>query len=130
MSNEKIQKIVMTIVGVLVTIFVLGGIYWTITNQVQNTTGDELKPFAQCLTNKGFTMYGAEWCSHCKDQKISFGTAFSLINYVECPNNETLCTANSVVGFPTWLSSTTGIKLEGFQDLTKLAEVSGCVLPQ
>ncbi|MFZ2038399.1 MAG: hypothetical protein WAV11_00455 [Minisyncoccia bacterium] len=129
MENSKTQKMVMTIVGILVTVFVFGGIYWTISHQAKTTTGEELKPFAQCLSDKDFTMYGAEWCSHCKDQKISFGSAFSLINYVECPDNEALCTANGVVGFPTWLSSTTGVKLEGFQSLTKLAEVSGCVLP-
>ena len=131
MENKKIQKIVMTTVGILVTVFVLGGIFWTISRQIKSTTGDELKPFAQCLTDKGFSMYGAAWCSHCAEQKLSFGNSFGLIKYIECPDNEAFCTEKGVLVYPTWLNNTaTSTKLEGLQTLTKLAEVSGCVLPQ
>jgi ABC-type glycerol-3-phosphate transport system permease component len=130
MENNKTQKIVMTVVGILVAIFVFGGIYWTISHQVKTTTGAELKPFAQCLTDKGFAMYGAVWCTHCKEQKALFGESFSLIKYFECPDNIALCNDKGVVGYPTWLSSiATSTKLEGIQSLAKLAEVSGCVLP-
>ena len=59
--------------------------------------------FAKCLTAKGLTMYGAEWCPHCKDQKALFGTSFKYINYVECPNNTNLCIAKNIQGYPTWI---------------------------
>ncbi|MFQ5620478.1 MAG: hypothetical protein ACE5FT_01385 [Candidatus Nanoarchaeia archaeon] len=42
---------------------------------------DEL---AQCLTDKGITMYGTFWCPHCAKIKKSFGDSFQHMNYVEC----------------------------------------------
>ena len=59
--------------------------------------------FAKCLTAKGLTMYGAEWCPHCKDQKALFGDSFKYVNYVECPQNTNLCLAKGIQGYPTWI---------------------------
>jgi len=59
--------------------------------------------FAKCLTDKGWVMYGAVWCSHCKEQKALFGDSFQYIKYVECPDNEQLCLAKGVNGYPTWI---------------------------
>ena len=42
-----------------------------------------LEEFAQCLRERGVTMYGADWCPHCQDQKTLFGSAFALVPYVE-----------------------------------------------
>jgi len=61
--------------------------------------------FAKCLTEKGFTMYGAEWCSHCKAEKAMFGSSFKYINYVECPDNLQLCIDKGIAGYPTWIRS-------------------------
>lgn len=59
--------------------------------------------FAKCLTDKGWVMYGAAWCSHCKTQKELFGSSFQYIKYVECPDNTQLCLDKGVNGFPTWI---------------------------
>ncbi len=59
--------------------------------------------FAKCLTEKGWVMYGAEWCSHCKDQKALFGDSFQYIKYVECPDNIQLCLDRGVNGYPSWI---------------------------
>jgi hypothetical protein len=59
--------------------------------------------FAKCLTEKGWVMYGAEWCSHCKEQKALFGDSFQYIKYVECPDNVQLCLNKGVNGYPTWI---------------------------
>ena len=59
--------------------------------------------FAKCLTEKGWAMYGAVWCSHCKAQKELFGSSFQYIKYVECPDNTQLCLDKGINGFPTWL---------------------------
>jgi len=59
--------------------------------------------FAKCLTEKGWAMYGAAWCSHCQAQKALFGTSFQYIKYVECPDNVQLCTDKGVNGYPTWI---------------------------
>ena len=59
--------------------------------------------FAKCLTEKGFSMYGAEWCPHCQAEKALFGTSFQYIKYVECPDNINLCLSKGVAGYPTWI---------------------------
>lgn len=59
--------------------------------------------FAKCLTEKGWAMYGAEWCSHCKSQKEMFGDSFQYIKYVECPDNIQFCLDKGINGYPTWL---------------------------
>ncbi|HTY40212.1 MAG TPA: hypothetical protein VMC43_03950 [Candidatus Paceibacterota bacterium] len=87
-----------------------------------------LDAFAQCLSAKNITMYGAAWCPHCQNEKHRFGASFHYVNYVECPNNVQLCTEKGVQGYPTWLAPD-GQKLEGDQELEKLADFSGCALP-
>ena len=82
---------------------------------------------AACLTEKGVTMYGTEWCGHCKDQKALFGDDFADVNYVDCDAQKPACVAAGVRGFPTWKDSA-GNAYPGTQSLARLAEVSGCEL--
>jgi hypothetical protein len=63
--------------------------------------------FAQCLTAKGFTMYGAYWCPHCQQEKSYFGDSFKYINYVECTEKTQLCLDKGVQGYPTWIVEST-----------------------
>lgn len=88
---------------------------------------NNLDSFAQCLADKGVTMYGAAWCSHCQNQKKLFGGSFQLVPYVECPNTPKLCVDKGVNGYPTWILGET--KLEGEQTLQKLSQISSCALP-
>lgn len=80
---------------------------------------------AVCLTQKGATMYGAEWCHFCKQQKDMFGTAFKKITYVECPDNEKLCTDLGIKGYPTWIFAN-GERSEGVVQFADLAAKTGC----
>jgi hypothetical protein len=59
--------------------------------------------FAKCLTENGWSMYGAIWCAHCKSQKEMFGSSFQYIKYVECPDNVQFCLDKGVNAYPTWL---------------------------
>jgi thiol-disulfide isomerase/thioredoxin len=73
--------------------------------------------FAKCLTSKGLTMFGAEWCPHCLEEKALFGDSFKYINYVECPQNTDLCLAKGIQSYPTWIldidtSSTTTLPIK------------------
>ncbi|MBI2052610.1 MAG: hypothetical protein HYT38_02990 [Candidatus Sungbacteria bacterium] len=63
----------------------------------------QLDEFAQCLSDKGIIMYGAEWCSHCQAQKELFDQSFRYINYVECPQDPQKCLSVGVEAYPTWL---------------------------
>lgn len=85
---------------------------------------------AACLASKA-TMYGAEWCAPCNEQKKLFGASFSKINYVVCTasadNPQTdKCELAHVVKYPTWIVN--GQKLEGMQTLDSLAKASGCAM--
>lgn len=96
--------------------------------------------FAQCLSDKGYIMYGSITCASCARQRTMFGEeAFKNIKEIECdprnPNNVAeLCIAKNIKGTPTWIQEDAdGKELyrfdKGFQTMEKLSEVSGCKLP-
>ena len=118
MDNNKTQKTIMTVVGILVAIFVLAGIYLTLTSKPKTYSAEQIKTLAQCLTDKGFAMYGTDSCTHCKDQKAEFGESFSLINFTECIKNEPVCTAKGIMLYPTWITNT-GEKIEILLQVSK-----------
>lgn len=104
-----------------------GGIFLASKNSQPTVTG--LDDFAKCLSDKGVTMYGAAWCSHCQSTKKTFGTSFEFIKYVECPVETKLCIDKGINGYPTWELSD-GTKLEGEQTLQTLSTAASCPLPQ
>ena len=79
---------------------------------------------AKCLTSKDAVMYGASWCGHCAEQKSLFGDAFEFLNYVECTEQQELCTAKNIEGYPTW--EINGKLYPGVFSLESLAEMAGC----
>jgi glutaredoxin len=83
--------------------------------------------FALCLFEKDATMYGTEWCSHCKNQKSLFGSAFKHVNYVDCDIDRDECLRAGVNGYPTWIIN--GKPYEGEQPLDRLSRLTGCELP-
>lgn len=120
------KKILFSII--LTSVILIGGGIWFVTkSQAPVYTG--LDDFAKCLTEKKLVMYGAAWCSHCQNQKKLFGDSFQYVSYVECPDQPQICLDKEVNGYPTWITAD-GTKLEGEQKLTKLAEITGCSLPQ
>lgn len=92
--------------------------------------GLRLDGFAQCLAQKGFTMYGAYWCPHCQREKAAFGDSFKYVPYVECTEEPgtTQCTDVGIKGYPTWITAD-GRRFEGEQGIEKLSEASSCPLP-
>ena len=90
---------------------------------------DTLK-LANCLTEKGFVMYGLVSCGACNFQKQMFGEYFDKINYIECsqnaPNSKTeQCISAGIVAVPTW--EVEGELLQpGVRTLEILREESGC----
>src|SRR3989344_6186429 len=86
--------------SIVLLAIVISGIIFSIGRQ-PNIAG-ALDGFAQCLAQKGFTMYGAYWCPHCQNEKAAFGDSFKFVNYVECTKEPNRCTAAGAKGFPTW----------------------------
>ena len=117
-------------IGVLILLIALVGC--TDNNQEYGKTStikasvSENDNLAQCLTEKGATMYGTEWCSHCKNQKAAFGNSVELINYVDCDVQASECRKAGVRGYPTWKIG--GENYPGEQPLGRLASLAGCEL--
>lgn len=89
--------------------------------------------FAQCLTDKGVTMWGAWWCPHCSNQKEKFEGAFDKVKYVECsaPGSRAMnqtCKDAGIEGYPTWEFADAS-RLSGERTLEELGEKAGCELP-
>ncbi|MCX6825552.1 MAG: hypothetical protein NTY80_05055 [candidate division SR1 bacterium] len=91
----------------------------------QQTPVKNLDTFAQCLTSKGSIMYGSVTCTHCLNQKATFGKSFQYITYVECTKDFARC--SNLKGVPTWEISS-GVYLEGEQSLAALAKATSCPL--
>jgi len=89
-------------------------------------TAGKYDNFAKCLSQKGVVMYGAEWCTHCKNQKAMFGDSFKYVTYIECTTNEATCSAAGVSGYPTWVIN--GKAYPGEQTLQSLSTLTGCPL--
>lgn len=90
--------------------------------------------FASCIEESGATFYGAFWCPHCNEQKQMFGKSADLLPYTECSmpdgeNQTQACIDAGIKSYPTW-EFTDGERLEGTQQLTTLAERTGCELPE
>ncbi len=121
MQNKKFT--VWMVVGI-VTLVVS---WFVFRSGVRTEVASALDGFAQCLTEKGFTMYGAYWCPHCQNEKEAFGDSFKYVNYVECTENPSACTSAGVKGFPTWITAD-GRIFEGEMGIEGLAEASRCSL--
>ncbi|HEY4484424.1 MAG TPA: hypothetical protein VI978_01740 [Candidatus Paceibacterota bacterium] len=118
--RNKQSKITIGI-GTVLTIFVI-----MILAGSKNGSKD-LSLLARCLTEKGYIMYGADWCSYCQKEKEAFGKSFTSINYVDCPKDPQKCLIAGVQKYPTWITPD-GKKLEGKQGIESLTKESGCLL--
>lgn len=116
---------------ILVLLVVVGGTVWLVKTPSKPGT---LDGFATCLKDKGALFYGAFWCPHCQNQKAMFGRSSKLLPYVECSTPDgngqlQICKDKKVETYPTWTFAD-GTTLTGEIPLAKLAEKTGCVLPQ
>jgi hypothetical protein len=119
----------------LLAVIIISGAAVVVYGKMNGTeTPGTYDSFAQCLTQKGAIFYGAFWCSHCQNQKRMFGSSVEYVPYVECstPDGRNMLDACKSVGiksFPTWVFAD-GTRQEGEAPLSRLAEKTGCELPQ
>jgi len=113
---------------IIITLIAIGIVAWSVSGYFVKDDSDDtdLDKFAKCLSEKGATMYGAEWCGHCKNQKEMFGASFKYVNYVECPDKPNVCIDAGIEGYPTWIIN--GLPYAGEQSLERLGELTGCSL--
>lgn len=123
MNKNNVPVIVIGIVFVALLVVII-----VTTNVGDGGNRVNLDDFAKCLASKNITMYGAEWCSHCKDEKAGFGDSFKYVPYVECTIETQKCIDKGIDSYPTWIFPD-GRKLVEKQGVEKLSEESGCALP-
>ncbi len=109
----------------LALIIILVSVFWFFVRKPGASAG-ALDEFAQCLAQKGATMYGAYWCSVCKEEKKAFESSFRFVPYVECTAEPQKCLDAGIKGYPTWMFPD-GRKFEGKQGIEKLSQESGCL---
>jgi glutaredoxin len=139
MGNKKHQQekstAIYRAVIVLFVVFLVGafavGKLKTGEDQALESADPKVLALAECLTEKGVKMYGAEWCSHCQKQKKIFGTAFERVDYVECtvagnPRAQAReCSDAGVESYPTWIFAD-GSRETGQRSFEDLAFRGGC----
>lgn len=113
------NKKILGIAGILV---ILAGIYL-----YSSQAPGEYDKFAQCLTSKGISMGGTDWCHNCQEQKQMFGKSFRYVDYHNCDKERNWCNKQGVHAYPTWVFPDGG-KLVGVQELRELAFASDCEL--
>lgn len=109
--------------------------------------------FTACMSESGLIEIGSDTCIHCENQKRILGhDAFSVNfdgngKYLRCNLDPLLCSELGISSIPTWyMPSETGIPINaqgnvfsvsgtydkhlGEQSIYKLAEITGCQLPE
>jgi len=122
--NMKLLKSLLMIAGIFILIILAGGNLDkpTSTPGVDNIQPDQL---AQCLTARGWKMYGTSWCSNCKNQRELFGSSFAYINEIDCDLRATVCQQANIKGYPVW-EGPDGRQYPGGKYFEELASLSGC----
>jgi hypothetical protein len=123
-ENQKSKLKIIFAILILTVVLIL--IFEFIIQKPRYDTG-ALDGFAQCLAQKSATMYGAYWCSVCKEEKKAFNNSFRFVPYVECTAEPQKCLDAGIKGYPTWIFPD-GRKFEGLQGVERLSQESGCSL--
>lgn len=129
-KNIVISKKNIVIFGVIAAL-VIAGIALYVS---KNSKPGPLDAFARCLKEKNAVFYGAYWCPHCQTQKKMFGKSEKFLPYVECstPDGQgqlPVCQEKKIEGYPTWEFADKS-REAGEVPLEKLAEKTGCILPE
>jgi hypothetical protein len=95
--------------------------------------GKRLDDFAKCVSDSGATFYGTYWCPQCTRQRELFGRSDRYVRYVECASEGTdeqkrVCKKAGIRSYPTWEFGD-GSRVTGRQSLERLADRTGCALP-
>jgi len=90
----------------------------------------KLSEFSSCLAEKGLIIYGANWCGWTKKLAIDTLGGFDIAGdaYIECTEEEELCSSEGVTGYPT--VKLNGESYSGGRTLEALGEATGCSVPE
>jgi hypothetical protein len=118
---------------IVLVVIIIAGIFLFSGGQEESGQYDE---FAKCLMDSGVILYGSVTCPVCAQERELFGASFRFIDEIECSPFEDnsqaeLCLEKGIEKTPTWILEENGVevqRLEGYQKLETLSELSGCSL--
>jgi hypothetical protein len=89
----------------------------------------KLGEFSTCLAEKGIKIYGANWCGWTKKLVVETLGGFDVAGdaYVECTEEQALCSEEGVSGYPTIKFN--GEAYQGARTLEGLGTITGCSVP-
>ncbi|MFW5847012.1 MAG: hypothetical protein ACOCUU_02510 [Nanoarchaeota archaeon] len=89
---------------------------------------EKLSDFNNCLAEKGVKIYGANWCGYTSQWVETLG-GFDIVSpvYIECTENEELCSQEEVRGYPT--TKINGETYTGDRTLEAIGQETGCEAP-
>lgn len=122
------------IFGALIIIIIAAIVAWLLLFKGQNSAQKiAVDQFVQCLKDKDAVLYGAFWCSHCKNQKKIFGSSADLLPYVECSTPDgnsqlTICQEKNIENYPTWIFADNA-RIESEMSFKQLSDKTDCPLP-
>ena len=90
-----------------------------------STGQPDLSTFAQCLSEKGTTLYVASWDTISRQTLASFGDAAAKLSVVDCASAENADACSAVQAYPTW--KVNGKLFLGPLSFNELASRTGCV---
>jgi len=98
------------------------------TTSYSQEDAEKIADFVGCLASRDVKIYGASWCGWTQKLLGIFGGAEAAAPiYVECTENEELCTSEGIQGFPT--IKINGNKYSGERTFEGLSQATGCVVP-
>lgn len=91
---------------------------------------EKISVFIDCLAEKGVKIYGANWCGWTKKLVVETLGGFDIAApiYVECTENEELCSSEGITGYPT--IKINGELYTGPRTFEGLSEATGCPAPE
>lgn len=117
-DKKKIKKYFI-IIGLMLAITIFGYSFY-----IRGQAPGKYDDFAKCLTEKGATIYGNDFCQYTNQQLNSFGNSKKYLEYVKCIDNERLCNDKRVEITPTWeINNET---YSGIQIFETLSQLTGC----
>jgi len=134
MAKNNDSKILVAVIAIpLIIIAILIYIINSKNSDEQSTASPEVNAFAQCIKDSGAKLYGASWCSHCKNQKKLFGNSKNL-PYVECATPDgkgqvQICADAKIEGYPTWVFADESSQ-SGELSFEILSQKTGCPMPK
>lgn len=99
-------------------------IIFSYTFYLRYQTPGQYDEFARCITEKGFVIYGNDFCQYTNKQMNFFGKSKKYLNYVKCAENKELCNIKGVKITPTW--EINGKMYEQVQSLERISDLTGC----